>query len=531
MHIFAYSGLINGIFALGFGIFIISKNWRNRVNQLFFLMTLAIAVWAFGYWQWLLSNDETSALFWVRILSVGSIFIPVFYFHWILFLLEIHKQRRYLNLLRLAYLTAFFFLAFSFSPLFIKDVSPKLFFSFWPEPGFLYTFYLIFIYFGLVSYSLFLLYQSYQSSLKERKRQLFYVILGSVLGFGGGLTNFFLWYDIPIAPYGNFLVALFPFFLGYAILKHHLFNIKVVAAELLTFAIWTGVFIEVLVAKTWKERLFEFGLFVFVIIFGVLLIKSVLKLEAANKRLKQLDKLKSEFLSFASHQVKTPMTVIKGFASLIYDGTYGSVPEKVKEAAIHIKEVADQTVRLVDNFLDLRKIEEGRMEYKFTEVNIIELIKNIVEELRLMAQEKGLDLTFKTLKTNLSEIKIKADEQKLKQVIQNLIENAIKYTDKGFVKVELKEEKDSVLIIVRDSGRGISKELLPNLFQQFSRDTKIPKEIRGTGLGLYIAKEIINVHRGKIWAESKGEGKGSIFYVELPKETELPEKEVIKMAA
>lgn len=321
MQVFAYSGLINGIFALGFGILVISKNWRNKVNQLFFLMTLAVALWAFGYWQWLSSDNEAPALLWIRILSIGSIFIPVFYFQWILSLLE--NQRR--RLLKLAYFASFAFLAFSFSGLFIKGVRPRLFFPFWPEPGFLYTFYLIFIFLGLVLYSLVLLYRSYKSLSDEKRRQIFYVMLGSILGFGGGLTNFFLWYDIPIAPYGNFLVALFPFFLGYAILKYHLFSIKLIAAELLTFAIWAVIFVKFLVAASLKERLLESGIFVLVFIFGILLIKSVRKLEAANEKLRQLDRLKSEFLSFASHQVKAPMTVVKGFASMIYEGSYGSI--------------------------------------------------------------------------------------------------------------------------------------------------------------------------------------------------------------
>jgi hypothetical protein len=107
MEVFALSGLINGIFAMGFGALIIFKDRRNRLNQLFFLMTLAIALWAFGYWQWLSSTEGVPALFWVKVLSIGSIFIPVFYFHWITFFLDIYKQKRISVLLILSYLAAF----------------------------------------------------------------------------------------------------------------------------------------------------------------------------------------------------------------------------------------------------------------------------------------------------------------------------------------------------------------------------------------------------------------------------------------
>jgi signal transduction histidine kinase len=210
------------------------------------------------------------------------------------------------------------------------------------------------------------------------------------------------------------------------------------------------------------------------------------------------------------------MTVVKGYASMIYDGSFETIPEKVKDTAVQIKEVVDRLVSLVDDFLNLRKIEEGKMEYQFKEINIIKLIKSIVEELKIIAEKEKLNLAFECPKTNPEKIIVKADEQKLRQVIQNLVENAIKYTDKCFVRIELKEDKNSVVISITDSGRGISNELLPNLFKQFSRDSSV-KKIQGTGLGLYIAKEIIKAHHGKIWAESEGEGKGAKFCVRLSK--------------
>jgi histidine kinase len=111
---------------------------------------------------------------------------------------------------------------------------------------------------------------------------------------------------------------------------------------------------------------------------------------------------------------------------------------------------------------------------------------------------------------------IKVDKMRFSQVIQNLIDNAIKYTNQGWVKVSLQKENNSVLITVADSGIGMSKELQQKLFGEFVRDPSIKKEIRGTGLGLYIAKYIVETHQGKIWAESEGEGKGSKFYVRIP---------------
>lgn len=515
-QIFALSGLINAIAALAFGLLVITKTSRDRVGKLFFFLTLSVALWGFGYWLWLLSDEESTALFWVRILSIGSILIPVFYSHWTLSLLGIDQTRRNKFLIRSIYVAAVFFLSFSFSEIFIQGVRPKMIFSFWPVPGNLYTLFLLTLFAGSVSYSIWHLWRRYHQLAGERRIQIAYILIGSLFGFGGGATNFFLWYDIPILPYGTFLVALFPVFLGYAVLKHHLFNVKVLAAELLTFTIWLVIFVKMIMAETPRDRIQELALLALAIILGLILIKSVLRLDAANQRLKELDRQKSEFLSFASHQLKSPMTVIKGISSLIHEESYGPVPKKVKDAAIQIRIVTDRVIVLVEDFLDLGKIEEGKMEYQFAEINIATLTGSIVSELNLIAQQKKLDLSFDASTVSPAGLEINADESKLRQVIQNLIENSIKYTDHGYVKVKLEQQNDSIRLSVQDSGRGISEEHQSQLFQRFSRDKNIAKNIPGTGLGLFIAKEIISAHGGKIWAESKGEEKGATFFIELP---------------
>ncbi|MDP3015422.1 MAG: HAMP domain-containing sensor histidine kinase [bacterium] len=244
------------------------------------------------------------------------------------------------------------------------------------------------------------------------------------------------------------------------------------------------------------------------------------ELEAANQKLIEMDKLKTGMFSFVSHQIKAPIAIVKGFAQLLREDSYGKIPEKAKETVGHIKESCDRLIDLVNDFLDLRKIEEGKIEYQFADINIVDLVRGIADDLRLLAQNKGLELTFEEPKT--VKIMVKVDEQRLRQIIQNLIDNSIKYTEQGWVRVTIDYDHDndhdqrqeSVLIKVEDSGIGISKESLPTLFDQFIR-TKETRAIKGTGLGLYIAKQIVEAHQGEVWAESEGEGKGSRFYVRL----------------
>jgi two-component system phosphate regulon sensor histidine kinase PhoR len=163
--------------------------------------------------------------------------------------------------------------------------------------------------------------------------------------------------------------------------------------------------------------------------------------------------------------------------------------------------------------MDYRRIEEGKLEFNFEKVDIISLIREIVEKMKLLAMEKNLSLDFES---KFDSLILNVDKLRFSQVIQNLIDNAIKYTKEGWVKVKIDKENNEVLISVSDSGIGMSKELQQKLFGQFVRDPSIKKEIRGTGLGLYIAKHIVEAHKGKIWAESEGIGKGSTFYIKLP---------------
>jgi signal transduction histidine kinase len=210
--------------------------------------------------------------------------------------------------------------------------------------------------------------------------------------------------------------------------------------------------------------------------------------------------------------VKAPMAVVKGYAELIYEGIE-NVPEQAKDFAKKIKESVDNLLVLIEEFMDYRRIEEGKLEFNFEKLDIISLIREIVEKMKLLAMEKNLNLDFES---KFDSIVMNVDKLRFSQVIQNLIDNAIKYTKEGWIKVKVDKEDNEVLISVSDSGIGMSKELQQKLFGQFVRDPSIKKEIRGTGLGLYIAKHIVEAHNGKIWAESEGIGKGSTFCIKLP---------------
>jgi len=252
------------------------------------------------------------------------------------------------------------------------------------------------------------------------------------------------------------------------------------------------------------------------------LVKSVIKeielrakLEEAYAELERIDKAKTEFLSIASHQLRTPLSIIKGYISMILEKTYGEIPEKIKQPLGNVYVSNDRLVKLVNDLLDITRLEMGRIELSLEKAHLEEIISSVVEEMKVTAEKKGLYLKYEALKEPLPEISV--DKTKIRQVILNLVDNAIKYTQKGGVTVKVRKMNSEVRIEVRDTGVGMSKEEIGNLFEIMRRGRAgFQYWTEGAGVGLYTARKFAEMHGGKVWAESPGKEKGSTFYIELP---------------
>jgi len=287
--------------------------------------------------------------------------------------------------------------------------------------------------------------------------------------------------------------------------------------------------VDALLAKTPMEFILKFGLFAGIAVFSVLLIRGVLgevrsreriakmarSLEKVNIELQKLDKAKSEFISIASHQLRTPLSAIKSFISLILEDFYGPISEKVRDKMKKSLESNERLIKLVDNLLDLSRMEKGRMEFDFKKVSFQEIVENVIEEMKPQAQIKGLEFIYHS--SSKGDFLVKADSDKIRQVIINLIDNAIRYTEKGKVKVNLRRTDQEVIFSIKDTGIGILSEERKYLFKRFARGKKVSRIwTEGVGLGLYVARLIVEAHHGQIGGDSEGEGKGSHFWVKLP---------------
>jgi signal transduction histidine kinase len=513
LDVFIISGWVNFIFSLSWGLFVFFKNYKDKINLIFLLLTISIAIWSLGYANWIGATSYNKAFLWLQVLNLGSFIIPWLYLLWVSYFCNYFANISKFIFISGVFIAALLFLYIINPHLFVVGLNKKLIFNFWPTAGPFYKFYIIFDYLTLALIGCGILFINFtKASTKEDKLKYLITILTAILGFLGGSTNFFLWYDVHILPWGNLLVAIFPIIFGWSTLQIRLFNIRILAVEFFVYLINIISIARIFYYRNYLELIFNSVFALLLLTFSIMLLRSAIKEVEQREKLEELNKIKSEFLSFASHQVKSPMAVVKGYAELIAEGIE-NVPEQAKDFARKIKEAVGNLLILVEEFMDYRRIEENKMEFKFEEVEIVSFIRKIVEDLRILAEEKKLQLTFEI---NLNEAFVKIDKVRFAQVIQNLIDNAIKYTPQGFVKVSLEKKQNEILISVIDTGIGMSKELQQKLFGQFVRDPSIKREIRGTGLGLYIAKYIVEAHHGKIWAESEGIGKGSRFFVSLP---------------
>jgi signal transduction histidine kinase len=241
------------------------------------------------------------------------------------------------------------------------------------------------------------------------------------------------------------------------------------------------------------------------------------QLSNANQRLTELDKLKSEFVSIASHQLRSPLTAIRGYASMLLDGSFGKLPNKAVEPVERIEESSKLMALGIEDYLNVSRIEAGNMKYVMIDFNLREQVEHVCDDLRMDAVKKGLALIFRTSLS--SKAIVNADIGKTVQIVQNLIHNSIKYTEKGSIKVLVRDDviDKKVHVDIEDTGIGMSEETLNKIFHKFERANNANSvNISGTGLGLYVAVKMAEEMGGTIEASSEGEGKGSRFSFTLP---------------
>lgn len=524
---YSISLLIGGFSALISGFVVYIHNHKTLENISWFFFNLTSAIWSFGYFATINATTSESAFIYDWILHIAAILVPLFCLLSVVSITDTYKKNKIVIII--SAILGLFFLVITPTKLFINGVIPKAIFNFVPDAGPLYIYFTIY-FFALAFYILYILFKKYYQSKDIEHQRYKYIIFFTAIGSVGGGSVFFLTFNIPILPYPLILFSLFPLVSIYAIFRYQLFNIKVITTEVLVFSLWIFILVRTLLSVSLVDRLINIGLLISIVVAGILLMRSVLlevkqrerlqllttQLSIANEKLKGLDKLKTEFVSLASHQLRSPLTAIKGYTSMLAGGDYGEINPEAKKAIDIIMESSNNLTLVVEDLLNVTKIEQGGMKYEMAKFDFGDEVRNTAKDLSITAEKKGLKLLY-----NIPEDKkynINGDKEKLRQVLVNLIDNSMKYTKEGQIDIELKLENEKVTLSIKDTGVGVSDDVKNKLFKKFSRDDRADLNTSGSGLGLYLVKEIVDAHKGRVWVESEGHDKGSTFFVELNEE-------------
>jgi len=520
--------LLAAVGNLAVGGFVITSDHRQRLNQLFFIFSFLVGIWVLVNFMTGISHN----LFWIESAYSLGCLSTTFALLWFLNLCEIKVSSFWRSLIII--FGVFFFLIPYFSDYIVANVKDVYLGGYDGGTGGAFPYFASYVLLMLGSI-FYVVVKSYIRSTDVRKMQLRYIMIGAIIWVTIiAIVSFFLPFIgyLQLTALDSPTSLIFITLTAFAIVKHHLFNIKVIVTELLVFSLWFFILFRTLIAENIQESFINGGLLVLTVIIGIFLIRSVIKevslrehiellatdLQKANDRLTELDRQKSEFVSFATHQLRAPLTAMKGYASLILEGDMGAITAETKQAITRIFDSTKTLASIVDDYLNITRIELGSMKYSFDTIDMKSMVSDVIGELKPNIDAKPeIKFTFEA-DNGVTDFQTTADRDKLKQVIANLIDNSIKYTPKGWVKVTLTRDASSPMIVfkVQDNGIGIDPEVLPHLFAKFSRAPGANKvNIKGTGLGLFVAKEIVNAHHGKLYAESLGEGKGSTFVLEL----------------
>jgi len=515
------------ITALGIVIFISGK--KNPINQLFMLFSLFLGFWTLSSTLSDVMHAFEPALFWAQLSILGPFYFPAFF---LIFSHFFPKPSGRLPAFKAILILLPSIIVSLLAPTSLNIVEIRL--ASWGTdftPGLLYPIGILylFMYLGLAAVNF------TRAKKKENdpniRRQVDLVFYGiALVVFSLILTNGIL----PIvfnyaraSVLGPAAGLIFTAFTTYAIMKHQLLNIKIIATEVFAVTLSMVMLVQVFTADAIGQLAGRSLTFLATAIFGSLLIRSVreevrrreeiqnlaAKLEISNKRLKQLDELKTTMVGIASHQIRGPLGGIRGYMSMFHSGDLGPLTEKQRDIVALNLNVLSRLINAVETFLDITKIEAGKVTLSREIIDPNEVIEPIIEEFRIPMQKRGLEFDYRL--DARAPLRINVDPEKTKHIIFNLIDNAMKYTRQGSVTVSLHSGKGGIVCEVTDTGMGVSTEDLPRLFGKFERGDLVVDR-GGSGLGLYVVKMLSELQGGKVWVTSPGVNKGATFAVSFP---------------
>jgi len=522
---------------ISLGLFVLWKNPRSGINVTWALMSFAVGIWAFFLVQHLFETDDARSLLWARVAMYAAVWIPVFFGHFCLRLVERSLRR---NLIVTAgYVFAMLMACVSLSPWFVASVTAKGGFPHYVEPGPLFHLFTA-QFVGLVVYGHWSLVRHMAEQTAERQRQIKYVMLATVIGFLGGGTSFLLAYDIPFRPDPSLLLPVYPVIITYAIIRHQLMDIRIVIRRGLIYSILAALITAVyLVLVLLSERMLQ-GVVgyrsivasvvtAFAIAIGFVPARNLIQrwvdiaffggsqemLAEQNERLRseliQAERTKAVAALAAglAHEIKNPLTAIKTFTEYLpsrhQDGEFVAKFERI------VLQELQKIQTIVANLLTFAKPQPLKQE----PVRLAEVVRETADLLGADCVKRHVTLSVQIDPT----VQVKGDRTQLKQVVLNLCLNSLEaMADQGGqLQITAAKNCRNVHLAVEDSGCGIPRDRLTQVLEPFFTTKET-----GTGLGLSVVQSIIKQHDGTIAIASQP-GHGTRVEIRLPMMVDQPE--------
>jgi len=522
---------LTSLASLVLGLFVFLKGKDKLANVTLGGVAATIGLWCFGQFMGEMVVGRGAVLFWTRVGVAGAIFIPVLFMHFIFALLGRADKER--SKIYAVYGAGMFFLIMDLTPFFVRDVGPAPGFRYYPQPGFVYPFFAAFVAACFV-YGFWRLFRAYRGSAGERRNQLLYMVLASLIGFLGGLTSFLPIWGISFPVLSHFALPLYVLITVYAILKHHLLDISVIVREGLIYSALTVLFagfyvLAVLTMNYLFSHLVGFNpalavllvIFISVLVFQPLrdrvqklvdriffqgefqYIKTIHDLSEENRRLfrslLQADKLAAlgTLSAGMAHEIKNPLSSIKGMTQVLEENL--NDPDFI----LKFQDIVPRQIDRINGLIE-KLLKSGQPQgLSLAEVDLNRVIEDVLGLIEAQCRKQGV-----TLVKQLSAVpRIMGDAEQLSQALMNLALNALQAMPAGGTLTigSWRQGAELVGVEVGDTGTGIPEEKLDRIFDPFftSRD-------EGTGMGLAVVYRVIKEHGGEIQVESRV-GKGTRF--------------------
>lgn len=518
--LFFYSHIPAVLVALLVGFLVFFKSGKSKIGTSLLIVSILFSAWCiFDLVLWATNRPDMVMFFWsMQILFEPLVYLICFYLVY-LFVKDQDLSFRGKALLILLYSPVALLLPLKYNLLGV-NISDCTAVEGFIAQYFTYIIETIYI----LSIAVFLILELRKIANPIRKKEVIVFGIGIVmflLAFSSGNIIGSFTDNWTLAQSGLIGMPIFVAFIAYMIVKFKTFNTKLLGTQVLMASIWILVLGILFIRTIESARTITAFTLILVTVAGDLLINSVARevrqkeeLAKLNSQLNQLIQQRENLVHLVTHKVKGSFTRSKYIFAGILDGTFGEINDEVKRRAEQGLESDNMGIETVDLVLSVANMQKGIVKYDMKEINFREIVEKTISEKVVAAEAKGLKIETQI---NEPEYKIQGDAFWLKEVVNNLIENSIKYSKTGTIIVKMEKPDHKVLLSVKDTGIGISDEDKKNLFTEGGRGKDSVKiNVDSTGYGLYSVKLIVEAHKGRVWAESEGVDKGSTFFVELP---------------